>query len=206
MNSYNFTTKNENTGNHLDDTQIQDSDDSGNNDTQQDTVDTNDIDYQKPVQLKYSSKNAQVENQKYTDLIREESFIPQKSQNDVCDDWIQASAFIEQGNIDEAYSIILNSEDDIYLLRLMIKTGPNCYKRMDKSQSNRLFERVIKLTKSNFLDNMILNFFLEACKTDLSNHIDYELRSNMIMVLESMSKNHENTKQIKVILDYLKNI
>jgi len=41
---------------------------------------------------------------------------------------------------------------------------------------------------------MILNFFLEACKTDLSNQIDYELRSNMIMVLESMSKNHENTK------------
>ena len=186
----------------LDDTLILDDDDS---DTVGDTVDTGHIRQLEPLKVNYSKSSSNFP--QYEDLIADNSFSgPKNKHNDVCDAWITATSLLDEKKIDEAYSTILDCEDDVYLLRLMIKTGPSCYKCMNRGLSNKLFDRVIKLTKSNFLDNMILNFFLEACRSDLTNHIESENRNSMMLVLESMGKNHKNEKLIRVILDFLKNV
>lgn len=144
-------------------------------------------------------------NPTYADVdYNTENYYVKSDNSDVCDAWITASEQLQQNKIDQAYKIILDSEDDIYLLRLMIKTGPSAYKKMDQYLANKLFNRVIQLTKVNFLDNMILNFFLEACQNNFSSHIQQDNKQNMIIVLESMIKTGSNEQLIRIILDFLK--
>jgi hypothetical protein len=112
----------------LDDTLILDDDDS---DTVQDTEDTGHIRHAEPLKVNYSKSSSNFPRSE--DLIADSSSFHQKhEQNDVCDAWITATSLLDEKKIDEAYSTILDCEDDVYLLRLMIKTGPSCYKYMNR--------------------------------------------------------------------------
>lgn len=71
--------------------------------------------------------------------------------------WAQALDYLNQGRIDEAYKLLLDKDDDIYLLRLMNKTGV-CYDHLTPATARRLQEKANRISQSSALQNMARNF------------------------------------------------
>ena len=122
------------------------------------------------------------------------------------DAWSRALQCLYKDDYNEAYRLVLNSNDDIYLLRLMYKTGPDCYRLLDDNISLRLFSRVVAVAKSRFLDDLTLDFFFEACDTGLASHVDRDTVESMVMVLESMDRSKDDNRLLNIVIDYLNDL
>jgi hypothetical protein len=71
---------------------------------------------------------------------------------------------------------------------------------LEPHTQDRLFKRVIKIAKGNFLDNLVLDFFLESCESGLVEFLDRETLEGMVLVLEGLSKDgNPNTGKGKII-------
>jgi hypothetical protein len=120
--------------------------------------------------------------------------------------WLRCLELLEAAEYDQAFKLLLDSGDDLYLLRLMYKTGPDCYKVLGENTSLRLFAKVVGIAKSQFMNDLVLDFFLEACDSKLASQSDRETIEAMLMVLECIAKSAKNKQIIGIIVDYLKNI
>ena len=70
---------------------------------------------------------------------------------------------MNEGNFEEAYKRVLNTGDDIYLLRLMHKTGV-CLKQLNNETSKVVLHRLGMILNSNFLENLGMNWINEAIR------------------------------------------
>lgn len=122
--------------------------------------------------------------------------------------WTKALVSLSKGNINDAYNVVLDEGDDLYLLRLMMKTGPTTYSRIQDSTAARLFKKVVSITKEQFLDSIVLDFFFEACEADLVEFLDAETKELMLMALETMKSGQtpdgKNNKVIDILYLFLK--
>jgi len=71
--------------------------------------------------------------------------------------WNKALYLLLQDQINEAYCIILDTQDDLYLLRLMAKTGV-CYHKLDHPVQRDLKERVRLMKDAEFVAELIQEF------------------------------------------------
>lgn len=71
--------------------------------------------------------------------------------------WAKALELLRQNRIDEAYRLLLDKDDDIYLLRLMNKTGV-CYDKLSTETARRLKDKAARIGNSATLQNMALRF------------------------------------------------
>jgi hypothetical protein len=71
--------------------------------------------------------------------------------------WNQALLLLRHDLIEEAYKLILSQDDDLYLIRLMTRTGP-CYDLLEPSTANDLRRRVIKIGKTDVIKNIVNEF------------------------------------------------
>lgn len=71
--------------------------------------------------------------------------------------WNQALLLLEQNLVNEAYKLILSKEDDLYLIRLMNKTGP-CYQQLEPRVAAGLRARAKTIGKTNFVSNLLSQF------------------------------------------------
>lgn len=120
--------------------------------------------------------------------------------------WTLALQALAEDDFERAFKLVLNSNDDLYLLRLMYKTGPDYYRLLDENTSLRLFSRVVAIAKSQFLDDLTLDFFFEACDCGLAAQADGETIESMILVLECMESPRGDPKLLHIVLDYLKDL
>lgn len=77
--------------------------------------------------------------------------------------WNQALFLMDNDKVNEAYRLILMTNDDFYLLRLMAKTGV-CYKNLEQKVKKELITRVKELKKSEFINDLVDEFDREAPK------------------------------------------
>lgn len=105
-----------------------------------------------------------------------------------------------------AFKLVLSSGDDIYLLRLMYKTGPDVYRLLKDSTALKLFSRVVAVAKSRFLDCLVLDFFFEACDSHLSATFDEETIQTMLLVLDSIQPDPKDTSLHLLLKDFLKSL
>lgn len=120
--------------------------------------------------------------------------------------WLRALVALDACDYEEAYKVVLDSGDDLFLLRLMYKTGPDCYRLLKDNTSLRLFSRVVAIAKSQFLNDTILDFFFEACDTGMASQLDKETIESMIIVLECIEPNVKDKQLMGILMDYLKNV
>ena len=119
--------------------------------------------------------------------------------------WTLALECLDSCDYAGAYRRILDSGDDLYLLRLMYKTGPDCYRLLDENTSLRLFSRVVSIAKSQFLNDLVVDFFFEACDTNLAAQMDSETIEAMLMCLECIQGGaQKHAPLLRVVVDYLK--
>jgi hypothetical protein len=122
------------------------------------------------------------------------------------DAWLRALDALDACDYELAYRTILDSGDDLFLLRLMYKTGPDCYRLLNEATSLRVFSRVVAIAKSQFLNDTILDFFFEACDSGMASQLDKETIESMIIVLECISPSMAENPIMVIVMDYLKSV
>lgn len=118
--------------------------------------------------------------------------------------WINALKELNQGNIDQAYSLVLESGDDIYLLRLMLKTG-TCLGYLSKPNALRVMKKLSMILNSFFMENLGMIWFTEHITA--FKELGKEEKSNILECLNRLCfmECQEATKA-QQILSYLRNI
>jgi hypothetical protein len=118
--------------------------------------------------------------------------------------WINALKELNQGNIDQAYSLVLESGDDIYLLRLMLKTG-TCLGYLSKPNALRIMKKLSMILNSFFMENLGMIWFSEHITA--FKELGKEEKGNILECLNRLCfmECQEATKA-QQILSYLRNI
>lgn len=102
--------------------------------------------------------------------------------------WDETLSFIENKELDEAYTHVLNAGDDIYLIRLMMKTG-SCLKKLRRKTAVLLLKRLAMIGKSNFLQKICLNFLDDFKDKNAIEGLKIEEQKKILDTLEIMQKN-----------------
>ena len=127
-----------------------------------------------------SELNRDMINQEVLNDVRKElskKQIPQKEEpNTDCEitkTWKNALYQIENGNPNEGYSTILNSGDDIYLLRLVCITGP-IFEQLSPEIAKRILMRINMISRSHQIQSLLINLI----KSSLDNNVFSMLTQN----------------------------
>ena len=87
--------------------------------------------------------------------------------------WKNALYQIENGNPNEGYNTILNSGDDIYLLRLVCITGP-IFEQLSPEIAKRILMRINMISRSHQIQSLLINLI----KASLNNNVFNMLNQN----------------------------
>ena len=86
--------------------------------------------------------------------------------SEVTKTWKETLQLIEKGNINEGYLKLINSGDDIYLLRLICLTGP-IIDRLDKEVAKRVLMRVNMISKSHQIQQLLIGLIKNSIKNNI---------------------------------------
>ena len=75
--------------------------------------------------------------------------------------WYKSLIFLEKNQINEAYNLILKSQDDIYLLRLIFITGP-VLNKLNENLAKKVLIRMNKINKSQQIQNILINLINQS--------------------------------------------
>ena len=86
--------------------------------------------------------------------------------SEVTKTWKETLQLIEKGKINEGYLKLINSGDDIYLLRLICLTGP-IIDRLDKEVAKRVLMRVNMISKSHQIQQLLIGLIKNSIKNNI---------------------------------------
>ena len=86
--------------------------------------------------------------------------------SEVTKTWKDTLKLIEKGNINEGYLKLINSGDDIYLLRLICLTGP-VLDKLDIDIAKRVLIRVNMISKSHQIQQLLIGLIKNSIKNDI---------------------------------------
>lgn len=101
--------------------------------------------------------------------------------------WFETLKLLENNEIDKAYDLVLSSGDDIYLLRLMMKTG-SCIKKLRRKTAVALLKRLTQIGKSNFLQKICFNFLDDFKNKKARDALNIEEQHKILDILGKMEK------------------
>ena len=129
--------------------------------------------------LDYNNEEEETKQQKYKGILEKEE--------QISDMWNKTLEYVDKNELDEAYTNVLNSGDDIYLIRLMMKTG-SCLKKLRRKTAVGLLKRLSMIGKSNFLQKMCLNFLDEFKNKNAIESLKIEEQKKILDTLENMQR------------------
>ena len=80
--------------------------------------------------------------------------------------WKETLKLIEKGKINEGYLKLINSGDDIYLLRLICLTGP-IIDKLDIEVAKRVLIRVNMISKSHQIQQLLIGLIKNSIKNNI---------------------------------------
>jgi len=129
--------------------------------------------------LDFNEEIVQENNDKFHDILEKEEGISNM--------WNKTIDSLENNELDEAYTQVLASGDDIYLIRLMMKTG-SCLKKLKRKTAVSLLKRLAMIGKSNFLQKICLNFLDDFKDKNATEELKIEEQKKILEVLENMQR------------------
>ena len=87
-------------------------------------------------------------------------------------EWTRVLQLIKDGDLAAAFSAILQTGDDIYLLRTMFKTGP-CLDLLPDRTAEMVMKKLVGVLRSRFIENMGLQWVVEAWNGGLIEEQEY---------------------------------
>ncbi|CAG9312663.1 unnamed protein product [Blepharisma stoltei] len=100
--------------------------------------------------------------------------------------WSSTIKNLDAKNVNTAYKSILDTGDDIYLLRLMHKTGP-CLRKFSENTARAVLKRLGLILNSNFIENIGLNWILESIELGHIKSISSDEKAQLVEALDKMS-------------------
>ena len=97
--------------------------------------------------------------------------------------WVEVLQCVNSGNLDEAYRKVLMTGDDIYLLRLMHKTGV-CVKALAQETARNVLQRLGLILSSNFLENLGMTWISEAIREKVYFRLRQEEKDAIFEVMQ----------------------
>ena len=101
--------------------------------------------------------------------------------------WLSVLQLLHKNKFQEAYQLVLNSGDDIYLLRLMHKTGV-CTNSLCTSTLVQLVSRVGMILNSNFLESIAMDWMHQAHQTGLLSRISGPEKQEITTALQKVAE------------------
>lgn len=100
--------------------------------------------------------------------------------------WLETLELLKTGNLRAAYAKILATGDDIYLLRLIHKTGV-CLKELDVTTGMTVVRRLGQIMHSNFLENLGLQWIEETVQKGVFYQLPSDIQKGLIQALYTIS-------------------
>ena len=91
--------------------------------------------------------------------------------SEVTKTWKETLQLIEKGNINEGFLKLINSGDDIYLLRLICLTGP-IIDKLDIEVAKRVLLRVNMISKSHQIQQLLIGLIKNSIKNNIFQSLD----------------------------------
>ena len=91
--------------------------------------------------------------------------------SEVTKTWKETLQLIEKGNINEGFLKLINSGDDIYLLRLICLTGP-ILDKLDLEVAKRVLLRVNMISKSHQIQQLLIGLIKNSIKNNIFQSLD----------------------------------
>lgn len=82
---------------------------------------------------------------------------PLYAMDDLVLSWNQALILLDNELVNEAYRLILSKDDDLYLIRLMTRTGV-CFDKLEADVANELRQRALIIGRNDYIKNVIDGF------------------------------------------------
>ena len=98
--------------------------------------------------------------------------------------WDQVLYCLGCSDVENAFNEILKSQDDIFLLRLMITTGP-CYDDLTEKTSVKVLNKLLDFTQGNFIEKACCAFFQEAKQENLLNSLSLGDKTFLLKMINS---------------------
>lgn len=73
-------------------------------------------------------------------------------------------------------------DDDIYLIRLLVKTGP-ILDKLTRPTSTKLLKKLLQLMKSDFINQVFLSTINSAIKNNVPNILDNKQNKSIIDII-----------------------
>ena len=109
--------------------------------------------------------------------------IPQKEEPDtdseITKTWKNALYQIENGNPNEGYNTILNSGDDIYLLRLVCITGP-IFDQLSPEIAKRILMRINMISRSHQIQSLLIKLIKASLDNNLFNMLNQNEQNDLL--------------------------
>jgi hypothetical protein len=81
----------------------------------------------------------------------------------------------------------MESGDDIYLIRLMAKTGP-CLGKLTRGTAGKVMKKIVQVLKANILENLTMKVLQETIDCKLTNSMPVEDHNNILNLLSHWSQ------------------
>ena len=122
-----------------------------------------------PKESKDQSVNTEEPDYNYN--INKNNLIDNNIDSEVTKEWKETLKLIEKGYINEGYLKLINSGDDIYLLRLICLTGP-VIDKLDVEIAKRVLIRVNMISKSHQIQQLLISLIKNSIKNNVFQMLD----------------------------------
>lgn len=117
-------------------------------------------------------------------LSSQGSVFSQRAIDPLSQAWVEVLQWINENNVEEAYKRVLLTGDDIYLLRLMHKTGV-CVKHLSVETCKKVMQRLGMIMNSCFLETLGMTWVGEAVEEKVLQKMNAEDKE---CIFESMQR------------------
>ena len=107
--------------------------------------------------------------------------------------WLNCLELINKNKISEAYELILNAKDDIYLLRLILLTGPVLH-LLNDNLAKKILVRINMINRGRQINNILIQFIEESIdnKNNIFQKLEYKEQNDILDSLFNMFQNKTN--------------
>lgn len=101
--------------------------------------------------------------------------------------WVGALELADSGNFEKAFSRVIESGDDIYLIRLLLRNR-NGFKHLSRNSQAAVMKKIIILMESNFLSRLCLGFFQDSVDCGLVRHLPDTDQAQVFDILHEIAE------------------
>lgn len=153
------------------------------------------------VRSKYSRRKEDIE-ENFEDF-NEVTFLAPPSPDQLTEKWANILGEVEKGDINKAFEMVLETRDDLYLLRLMFKFNP-CLRNLPQKISLTVISKLIGTLQGRFIENLGIEWIVTGLKNPVFEKTVFEVSEEISEAMKNVaSKGGEEAEEAQQVFEYL---